>query len=123
MWKWIIFALVGIGAGILVYDYFRQGLHTMPELPDGAFFVSYKNGMRAIMVDVPDYRPKRKYMSTTFKVEPWYEDAWSFCRAPFEEETASAKDIGTGSRLEAVCFIDDGDTKVPRGLVYSVPNL
>lgn len=50
-----IIAYSGYGA----YDFYRAGLHTRPEMPDGAFSISYKNGLCAILVNVPDERPTR----------------------------------------------------------------
>jgi hypothetical protein len=82
MRKWIISAAVIVVVGFIAYDYFRAGFHTRPEMPEGAFSLSYKNGLRAIMVGVPDVRPERKYLGVPFQVQPWYEKSWSFCSAP-----------------------------------------
>lgn len=54
MWKKIVGVLRAVGAGFVAYDYFSAGLHTRPEMPKGAFSLSYKNGMRAILVGIPN---------------------------------------------------------------------
>jgi hypothetical protein len=128
MWKWIGYAALVVGAGLfafVAYDYYRAGFHTRPEMPEGAFSLSYKNGLRAIVVGVPDMRPQRKYLGVPYDVPHWYEHAWSFCSAqkPDEKKALSSQNLGPGSRLEAVCRIKVDETEILRGAIYSVPNL
>lgn len=123
MWKWALSAVLILCGGYVAYDYYKGGFHTMPELPEGAFYLSYKNGLRAIVVGVPDLRPERKYLGMSFDTAPWYADAWSFCTAPTPDEEAQSRNLGPGSRLEAVCRIKADDTEVLRGAIYSVPDL
>lgn len=123
MLKWIIGVAVLVGVGLVGYDYFKGGFHTRPEMPEGAFSLSYKSGLRAIVVGMPDMRPERKYLGIPFKVPSWYEAAWSFCSAPSPDEKAKSQDLGPGSRLEAICRIKTDDTEVLMGAIYSVPNL
>jgi hypothetical protein len=97
MWKKIVWAGVIAAAGYVAYDYYRAGLHTRPEMPEGAFSLSYKSGLRAIMVGVPDMRSERTYLGLPFEVPSWYADAWSLCTAPSDAEKSQAKDLGPGS--------------------------
>jgi hypothetical protein len=93
-------------------------------MPEGAFSLSYKSGLRAIVVGVTDMRPERKYLGVSFEVPRWYADAWSYCSAPTsDEKKALSEDLGPGARFEAVCRIKVDETEVLRGAIYSVPNL
>lgn len=53
MSKWskrVLFAVILAGGCYVaygLYDGYRAGYHTRPDMPDGAFSISYKNGMRA----------------------------------------------------------------------------
>jgi hypothetical protein len=110
------------GAGWVAYDYYRAGLHTLPPIPDGAFWLSYKNGLRAIILDRPDHRPERKYLGVPVEVPGWYRDVWSFCTEPNAKERAAAPIMGPGARLEAVCRIEVEKGKhIVRGMIFSVP--
>lgn len=130
MWKWIV-RLVGIGLiGALGYayiDYRKAGLHLRPEMPLGAFSISYRNGLRAILVDVPDERETRRYFGFPTEL-PLYEDAWSFCSSPKDDEQAEvdrwlvAQDQ-PGLRVDAVCRLDIDGEIVVRGLIATVPKL
>jgi hypothetical protein len=95
-------------------------------LPEGAFPLSYANGLRANMVGLPDQRDTRRYFGYPFDVPFYLEDAWSTCKAPTEAEIAqieAEKPSRPGERVEAVCRIDaDGDVVV-RGIVTTVPRL
>ncbi len=150
MKRWIT-RIIGLGLlgtiAFWAYDAYRAGLLSLPDLPDGAYFVSYKNGFRAIVLDaaVPDAigddAPKyfrslgvanrdRKYLGVPFDVQPWFEDAWSWCKSPTEEEKAELertpddfKRTVENARFEAVCRIDVDGTDVVRGLIFSVPRL
>lgn len=131
MWKWIIrvglvavLGFVGYGA----YDYYRADLHTRPEMPPGAFSMSFKNGLRAILVDVPNERETRRYFGYPADVPFYLEDAWSLCSPPTEKEKLQteafmkAQDF-PGSRFEVVCRIQVDDETVTRGFITSVPRL
>ncbi len=63
--------------GYVAYDSYMAGYHTRPEMPEGAFSLSYKNGLRGILVDVPDERQTRRYLAVPMKVAFYLEDAWS----------------------------------------------
>jgi hypothetical protein len=131
MWKWIG-GLILLGAVGFVawaaYDYYEAGLHTRPEMPPGAFSLSYKNGLRAILVDVPDDRETRRYFGRPVDVPFYLEDAWAFCSPPEGTEVAEAErwlaEAGQpGMRFEAICRIDvDGETVI-RGFITTVPRL
>lgn len=131
MWKLtkqlIVVALIAF-AGYAAYDYYRADLHTRPDMPEGAFSISYKNGMRAILVDVPNERHDRRYLGTPMEVPFYLEDTWSFCFPPSGEEVAQAKEFienqnWPGERFEAVCKIEVDNKIIVRGLVTSVPKL
>lgn len=59
MFKWLLrmglLAILG-WIGYATYDWYMAGHHTRPEMPEGAFSLSYKNGLRGILVDVADER-------------------------------------------------------------------
>lgn len=126
MWKWVIGLLVCAGVGYVAYDYYRADLHRRPDMPEGAFSISYKNGLRAILVGVPNERETRRYFGFPADVPFYLEDAWSFCTPPTEmevKEFESKRNQNPGERLEAICRIDvDGDVVV-RGLITTVPKL
>lgn len=131
MWKWtkraFIVAVIGYG-GYGIYDFYRAGLHTRPKMPDGAFSMSYKNGLRAILVDVPDERVARRYFGTPLEVPFYLKDAWSFCYPPTDGEIKHAaafikERAWPGERFEAICRIQVESETVDRGLVTSVPKL
>lgn len=131
MWKWIgraaLLGVIGF-VGWVAYDYYRADLHNRPEMPSGAFSLSYKNGLKAILVDVPDERETRRYFGYPADVPFYIEDAWSFCSPPEGDEVAEterwlAASEQPGMRIEAICRIDvDGETVV-RGIITSVPRL
>lgn len=145
--------LFGLGfAGYVSYGIFvdyRAGYFNLPDLPEGAYTVSFSSGLRGIVLDaqVGDNMFKsgpaivrrlswanreRRYLGVSLEVAPWFEDVWSICRAPTgldTEQVAAAlpdeiKVQLRGARLEALCYIEvDQDEVIPRGLLYSVPNL
>jgi len=122
----VILLAVIAGVGWVANDYYRAGYHTMPKLPEGAFWLSFKNGLRGIVVDAEDVRPERNYYGYPAEDVPrWFVDTWSTCRPLTDEESAfleAEADRGPGHRWEAVCEIDaDGETVV-RGWLASVPN-
>lgn len=69
-----------------IWDYYQADLHTRPDMPPGAFSMSYKNGLRAIMVDTTDQRETRRYFGTPLDVPFYLEKSWSFCRPPTDAE-------------------------------------
>jgi hypothetical protein len=104
------------------------GYLTRPKMPEGAFSLSYKNGLRGILVDVPDERETRRYLSVPLKVAFYLEDAWSWCSPPTKEESARAAPIMAGQewpghRLDAVCKITVEGEKIVRGLIVTVPKV
>jgi len=131
MWKWVkrlILAAVLIGVGFTAYDSYKYGYHTRPKMPDGAFSLSYKSGLRGILVDVPDEKENRRYLGYPMDVPFYLKESWSFCRPPQENEKAQASEFmekrdWPGERFEAVCKIDVDNKTVIRGLITSVPRI
>ena len=131
MWKLIVrlslIGVIGFG-GYAVYDYYRAGFNKLPEMPPGAFYISYKTGLRAILVDVPDEQETRRYLGYPLEVPFYLEDAWSFCSPPKEEEKDVADWWGNeldepGMRLEAICRLEVEGETVLRGIIATVPKL
>ena len=131
MRKWtkrvLIIAIIAWG-GYTSYDYYLAGYHTRPDMPKGAFSISYKNGMRAILVDVPNESADKRYLGIPHKVPFYLKDTWSFCSPPTEEEDAQAATFiksrdWTGGRVEAICKIKVDTEDVIRGIIISVPKL
>ncbi|MEV8468216.1 hypothetical protein AB0T83_15685 [Fluviibacterium sp. DFM31] len=127
MWKWLkrgILAVLVIFIGYEVYVYFKAGYHRVPERPIGSFLLPFGE-VRAIMIDVEDVRPERRYFAyPAMDLPEWYQGAWSVCRPvtdPERQEFEADLDPGPGVRWEAVCeFEADGET-VFAGIVFSVP--
>lgn len=128
MWKWLVLFVLLAGGGFVAYDGYMAGLHARPAMPDGAFSISYRNGLRAILVDVPNEQETRRYFGIPLDVPLYLQDAWSYCRPPTKEEGAEVavfmqeRDM-PGERFEAVCKLTVDDDTVTRGLVTSVPKL
>lgn len=142
-----ILAVIILGyVGVSVYSSYKGGYFNMPSLPDGAYPISFKNGLRAIVLDAeveddmmrnsPFFRrlalanPSRKYLGVPLDVPSWFEDAWVFCDKPTEAELAEIatfpedfQESVRSARLEAVCMLDVDGQDLPRGLIYSVPKL
>ena len=123
-------AVVALGAfgAFAAYGYFRAGNHTLPEMPKGSFPISFKNGFRAILVDVPNERATRRYFGYPLDVPFYIEDAWSFCSPPNNEESADVEQFMSqrnfpGERFEVICRIQVDDETVVRGLITTVPKL
>jgi hypothetical protein len=129
MSKWISALCTGllcVVAGYVAYDYYRAGLHNRPEMPEGAFSMSYENGMRAILVNVPDERATRRYFGRPAEVPFYLQDAWAFCNPLTEGEIRQIEvyhERLPGERFEALCAIDVDGEIVVRGLITSVPRL
>ena len=130
MWKKVIgislVAVIGYFAYEGYRDYYKLGLDTRPEMPNGAFSMSFKSGLRAILVDVPNERDARRYFGYPAEVPFYLEDVWSFCTPSTKEYAAEFLErLGNnpGERFEAVCRIQVDDDKVIRGFITSVPKL
>ncbi|WP_171184115.1 hypothetical protein [Ruegeria sp. HKCCC2117] len=130
MGKWILrligVLVLGFGGGV-VYDYFATGLHTRPEMPPGAFSLSFEDSRRVIMLDTPDERFIRNYiMKPRTDVPDYFKDSWSYCKPPTDEERTileEALNPGPGMRLDGVCSLDADGEIIPTGLVFSVPDI
>lgn len=97
-------------------------------MPPGAFSLSYKNGLKAILVDVPDERETRRYFGYPADVPFFVEDAWSYCSPPDDEEVAQAErwlsvSDQPGMRVDAICRVDVDGEAVIRGIITTVPKL
>lgn len=128
MWKWVILVIILGGGGYMAYDSYMAGHHTRPEMPEGAFSLSYKNGLRGILVDVPNEKETRRYLGVPMEVPFYLKDSWSWCRPPTEEEGPQvaqfmAERDWPGQRFEAVCKITVDGAEVVRGLIISVPDV
>ena len=150
MKKWAnrIFLLFVLGyASFWIYTSYRGGLFSLPKLPYGAYFLSFENGLRAIVLDAEgkdqtfDDAPRflrslsianrdRKYLGIPIDVQPWFKDAWSWCKSPTAEEIVELermpddfKRTVENARFEAVCKIEVDGSDVVRGLIFSVPRL
>ncbi|MER8622894.1 hypothetical protein [Mesorhizobium sp. M1143] len=112
----------------LGYDQYRAGYFTRPAMPEGAFSLSYKNGLRGILVGIPDEKTTRRYLGFPREVPFYLVDAWSFCRAPRGDEEQHVSKFmmdrnWPGERFEAVCEIDVEGVPVVRGWITSVPKV
>lgn len=148
MGKWIGGLLLVAVVGYLSYDVYldyRAGYLDLPELDRNSYAISFKNGMRAIVVDpeisdqteddartsrrLSTANPDRKYLGFPFEIPSWFEDTWSYCHPPTDDERAAIeRDMTdgfkrklTGARFEAVCKIEADGESIWRGLIYSVP--
>jgi hypothetical protein len=151
MWKWIgrLLAIGIIGfLSLATYDRYRAGYFSLPDLNGNEYPIAFRSGFRAIVVDPEvsnsDYEnapqffrrlrlanPDRRYLGIPYEVPSWFEGAWSYCEKPSSEEARAIlasmpKDMQrelTGARLDALCAIVSDGEKIPRGLLFSVPNL
>ncbi|SDE48002.1 hypothetical protein SAMN04488239_12057 [Ruegeria marina] len=97
--------------------------------------MAFKNGVRAIMIDIEDQRfnefaTRRKYVASPVEdLPPWFEGAWAFCKPPTEEEWEelnrlnSNLDMQGGMRLEALCKIEVDYESFTTSVIFSVPDL
>jgi hypothetical protein len=44
----VVVGVVGY-LGLLIYEFQRLGLFSLPDLPQGAYLVSFKNGLRGVV--------------------------------------------------------------------------
>lgn len=148
MWKWVwrVIGMVFAGyVGLTFYTDYRAGYLNLPEFSETSYAISFKNGLRGIVVDPEvSYVPQtkyfrrltianrdRRYIGVPSQVAPWFENVWSFCHAPSDEERAEvdqimpedSKDRLVGARLDAICVIEADDARILRGFIYSVPRL
>lgn len=131
MWKWGILSVIFLGLGYVfyaLYDGYKAGYLTRPEMPEGAFSLSYKSGLRGILVDVPEEKRTRRYLGIPLDVPFYLKDTWSWCYPPTKEEAPQVDDFlaqrdWPGQRFEAVCRIMVDGKKVERGIIVSVPKM
>ncbi len=145
--KIIAVALVGFGSWA-AYDAYRYGYFSMPDVPEDGYTISFKNGLRGIVLgaelpndggtnaagpfqQLSDANPNRRYLGIPFTVPSWFETSWSECSPPSEEERigitsempAETLQQLRGARFDFVCRFDvDGET-IYRGVIYSVPKI
>ena len=128
--KWIgRIVLAGVAAvlGYAVYDYYAADLHLRPDMPEGAFSLSFTDGPRVILQDMEDESFTRRYLARSYKSTPeWYRQSWSFCTAPSEAELAEAQGriaSSPGMRLDAPCTLDVEGEIIPTAQIHSVSRL
>ncbi len=127
MWKWLIIIAVLAGGGYVVYELDSKGFFTMPEMSEDSFPVAFDSGFRGVMTGFGEREDDRRYLGYAAKNVPTvYEEVWSNCRRPTDQELEAFEQDGSdlpGLRWEAVCEIDaDGDVFI-RGWVASIPRL
>lgn len=131
MGKWVGWGIVAAIIAYVGYEFqnaYRAGYFTRPPVPEGAFSLSYKNGLRGIMVGIPDETASRRYLGFKAEVPFYLEEAWSFCRSPTEDEQQNVSAFmghrdWPGERFEAVCEIEVDGANVVRGWITSVPKV
>lgn len=144
--KLLLIGVVGY-AGFAIYDLNRGGYLSLPDIPDGAYPISFKSGFRAVVhdIEVTDSRyaatskyfrrlamanRDRRFIGIPSNVPRWFEDTWSTCHRGTDEEReyilstlpegVASEMVGT--RLDAICFIEvEGERPLLRGLIFSVP--
>ena len=142
------FQLVGVlVAGCIAffaYDSYVGGYFSVPELPERAYLISFKTGLRAIVLDVeatdrslesaPKFfrrlalaNPNRKYLGVALEVQPWFEKAWSWCTKPTPDDIKSFSNMPLefkarfeAAKFEAVCRVKSDGKEIIRGLIFSV---
>lgn len=148
--KWffrlILIGLIGSFAYVAIEGY-QKGYFSIPDIPEGAYVISMRGGMRGIVLDANvavSYdsnskffrrlnlaNPDRGYISVPSEVAPWFEDVWSTCVSPTEEERDGfpksfpeklSRKL-SHARFDAVCTFEVDGEKVLRGLLYSVPKI
>lgn len=135
--------------GYSVYDGYKAGYFNLPDMPEGAYQISFASGLRGIILEaevsdasVGDYpkwmrrlsqaNPERRYLGLPFDVPEWFVGAWSYCQSPNQEEKAELartlpQDMQidlTGARFDFICRLNlDSDEQLLTGLIFSVPQL
>lgn len=150
MWKWfrrLLFIAVISVLGYATYDSYRGGFFNLPEISDTSYPISFKSGLRAILVDPevshpspntrPFFRrlhiadPDRRYFGIRLDAPIWLRDVWSFCVRPTDEEFTYFTDTMpqetarklAGMRFDAVCTVEADGKKYANGLIFSAPRL
>ena len=126
MWKRIAAVLVLGWVGYSVYVSYKAGFFSRPEIPEGAFSLSFDNGLRAIVEGVADERVARRYFGVAMEVPSYLEEAWSLCIPPTpdeEKQISDARGNRPGERIEAVCRVKVDEDVVVRGFITTVPRL
>jgi hypothetical protein len=144
--KLLIVGVVGY-VGYSAYGLHRGGYFSLPDIPNGAYPISFKSGFRAVVYDVEvsddQYASTSKYfrrltmasrdrrfIGIPSDVPRWFEDTWSTCHRGTDEEreyiiSTLPEDVASemvGARLDAICLIEvEGERPLLRGLIYSVP--
>lgn len=128
MLKRIVLIVILAFGGYVAYDTYMAGYHTRPKMPEGAFSLSYKSGLRGILVNVPEEKETRRYLGVPMEVPFYLKDSWSWCSPPTKEESARAAQSMAerdwpGQRLDAVCKITVEGKEIVRGLIITVPKV
>lgn len=151
MFKWtlrlVLIGLLGF-TGASLYSFHRAGYFSLPDVPDGALLVSFKNGLRGMVVGIEVDDPNlaespaifrrlsqsdrtRRFIGYPAEVPVWFEDAWSTCTPPTDTERAElyrsfseeVKRSVQGARFDAICRLDVDGQMMVRGVIFSVPRL
>jgi hypothetical protein len=146
MRKRIVLLSLGIVVTYATYDFYRGGLFSIPDLPHGAYPISFKSGLHAILLDaevsdssmadtskyfrsLTQANKNRKYLGVAFDIQPWFKEMWSWCKAPTQREMSDYKRMPADFRkqfddtkFEATCRIRVDDKEVASGLIFSVPS-
>lgn len=144
--KLLVIGGVGCG-GYYACDLNRGGYVSLPDIPTGAYPISFKSGLRGSVydMDVTDDQyadalkifrrlvmanRERRFIGLPSEVPRWFEDSWSTCRAGTEEEreyivSTMPEDVKremVGARPDAICCTEiEGERPILRGLICSVP--
>jgi len=148
--RWIVGGILIGFVGYVAYgayDFYRGGFFSLPDLPYGAYPISFANGFRAIVIDPDGVDPlmddamkyfrrlsfanrERRYLGFPIEVQPWFKDAWSWCTLPTATEMAVIESMPEdfrrrveNARFDAVCKIEIDGKSVDRGWIFSVPRL
>ncbi|WP_417249642.1 hypothetical protein [Celeribacter sp.] len=146
IWKIVLVVIVGV-VGYVAYDSYRSGYFNLPDFDENSYAISFKSGLRGIVVDpdIPEQNLKqsdffrrlhlvdkeRRYLGVPFDVPAWFEDAWAICETPSGEQIEWVDQTMpenwaqslSGARLDAFCTLQVDGKVMPRGLIYSVPRL
>jgi hypothetical protein len=141
-------AIVGY-VGYAAYDTYRAGYFELPDMPDGAYQISFASGLRGIIIDAevsdpsvgdnPKWmrkitlaNPDRRYLGIPLDVPEWFVGAWSYCTAVTDAErnelAVSMPDEMqrslTGARFDYTCRLElDDNEELVTGFIFSVPDL